>query len=59
MCRFGEWRRLCLSTLNLIQHIIYLASENSYANYFTREKITHGLFGATEVRGPLSKTDLS
>ena len=27
--RFGEWRRLCLSTLKLIQRVIHLASENS------------------------------
>jgi len=41
------WRRLCLSTPKLIRRVIYLASENTYANYFTRQKITHGLvFGA-------------
>ena len=39
--------------------VIYLDSENTLkANYFTRQKIMHGLFGDHEARGPLSKTAL-
>ena len=65
------WRRLCLSTPKLIRRVIYLASENSYANsyanYFTRQKITHGLVFGGPLRlgalgpgppGPLVKTAL-
>ena len=40
--------------IRIIRRVIYLASENSYTNYFTRQKITHRLFGP-EARGPLSK----
>ena len=62
------WRRLCLSTPKLIRRVIYLASENGYANYFTRQKITHGLVFGGPLRlgalgpgppGPLVKTALA
>ena len=56
-----------MSTPKLIRRVIYLASENTYANYFTRQKITHGLVFGGPLRlgalgpgppGPLVKTAL-